>query len=72
MAKEYRSSPAVVRERLYRDTVERAVAAAGQVRWIPPPAGSRYSGLRITVTPSGANGSTPEPSTPAGGSEEEH
>ena len=50
---EYRRNPAVVRERLYRDALDRALASAGSVRWIPPPAGAKYNGLRITVQPSG-------------------
>ncbi|HVV82179.1 MAG TPA: protease modulator HflK [Kofleriaceae bacterium] len=48
--REYRQNPAVVRERLYRDAVERAISA-GRVRWVPPPVGKRYEGLRITVEP---------------------
>lgn len=51
LAGEYRANPAVVRERLYRDAIERAVAAASSVRWIPPPVGGRYHGFRITVGP---------------------
>jgi membrane protease subunit HflK len=47
--REYRANPPVVRERLYRDAVERAIAAADTVRWIPPPVGARYNGFRITV-----------------------
>ena len=39
---------AVVRERLYRDAVDRAIAA-GIVRWIPPPVGARYDRLRVSV-----------------------
>jgi len=46
---EYRSNPGVVRERLYRDAVDKAISAAGSVRWIPPPAGGKYHGYRITV-----------------------
>ena len=58
--REYRANTAVVRERLYRDAVERAIAAAGSVRWIPPPSGGRYNGFRITLaSPSG----TPRPAT---------
>ena len=49
--REYRANPAVVRERLYRDAVERAIGAAGSVRWVPPPAGGRYHGLRISIAP---------------------
>ena len=43
----------MVRERLYRDAVERAIGAAGKVRWIPPPiGGGSYRGqLRITIQP---------------------
>jgi len=51
LAREYRSNPAVVRERLYRDAVEKAIGHAGGVRWIPPPIGGSYHGLRITVGP---------------------
>jgi membrane protease subunit HflK len=47
--REYRANPVVVRERLYRDAVERAIAAAGNVRWVPPPVGGRYQGFRITI-----------------------
>jgi len=51
LEREYRADPAVVRERLYRDAVERAVASAGAVRWLPPPAGGDYHGLRVLVAP---------------------
>ncbi len=46
--REYRDNPAVVRERLYRDAVDRAIAAS-VVRWIPPPVGARYEHLRVSV-----------------------
>jgi len=47
---EYRANPAVARERLYRDAVERAIGAAGSVQWVPPPpSGGRYNGFRITL-----------------------
>ncbi len=45
---EYRQNPAVVRERLYRDAVDKAIAASS-VRWIPPPVGARYEHLRVSV-----------------------
>lgn len=45
---EYRANPTLVRERLYRDAVDKAIAA-GTVRWIPPPVGARYANLRVTV-----------------------
>jgi modulator of FtsH protease HflK len=48
---QYRSNPAVVRERLYRDAVERAIGAAGAVQWVPPPNGASYHGFRITLPP---------------------
>jgi membrane protease subunit HflK len=47
--REYRANAVVVRERLYRDSVERAIASAGKVRWVPPPFGGSYRGLHITV-----------------------
>lgn len=46
---QYRANPEVVRERLYRDAVDRAIGAAGNVRWVPPPAGGSYKGFRITI-----------------------
>jgi modulator of FtsH protease HflK len=48
--KEYRANPAVVRERLYRDGVEKALMKA-RLRWVPPPAGGNYHGFRITLAP---------------------
>jgi modulator of FtsH protease HflK len=48
---QYRSNPAVVRERLYRDAVERAIGAAGAVKWVPPPNGASYHGFRISLAP---------------------
>ena len=47
--REYRANPSVVRERLYRDAVDRALGIAGSVRWIPPPVGGTYDGLRISL-----------------------
>jgi membrane protease subunit HflK len=52
--REYRANPGVVRERLYRDAVDRALSGAGKVRWVPPPTGGSYHGMRITVGPSDA------------------
>jgi membrane protease subunit HflK len=48
---QYRSNPAVVRERLYRDAVERAIGAADAVQWVPPPNGASYHGFRISLPP---------------------
>jgi membrane protease subunit HflK len=65
LEREYRANPAVVRERLYRDAVERAIGAAREVRWVPPPpAAGRYEGMRLLVTPQ-AVGSTPPAAGPA-------
>ena len=44
----------MVRERLYRDAVERAITHAGGVRWVPPPIGGSYHGFRITLRPTGS------------------
>lgn len=49
LERQYRANPAVVRERLYREAVEAAVARARAVRWVPPPADGRYQRLRILV-----------------------
>jgi membrane protease subunit HflK len=53
--REFRANPVVVRERLYRDAVERAIGGAMLVRWVPPPTGGRYQGFRISLmsTPAG-------------------
>jgi membrane protease subunit HflK len=67
--KEYRANSVVVRERLYRDGVERALGAAGNVRWVPPPVGGSYHGFRITLAPPGGSGSTGRPFR--GGGEED-
>jgi modulator of FtsH protease HflK len=58
--REYRANPVVVRERLYRDGVEKALAVAGNVRWVPPPVGGSYHGFRITLAP-GGSGSAARP-----------
>jgi membrane protease subunit HflK len=62
--REYRANPVVVRERLYLDSVERAIAAAGNVRWVPPPVGATYRGLHITLTPAGAGPRSNSASSP--------
>jgi modulator of FtsH protease HflK len=58
--REYKANPAVVRERLYRDAVERALGGAGKVQWVPPPAGGSYHGFRVRI-PSGDAGPKPAP-----------
>jgi len=46
---EYHSNTSVVRERLYRDAVERALRSA-EVHWVPPSESGRYpGGLRISL-----------------------
>ena len=47
--RQYRANPAIVHERLYRDAVEKAINGAAEVRWVPPPSGGRYQGLRLQV-----------------------
>jgi len=60
--REYRSDSAVIRERLYRDSVEKAIGSAAKVQWVPPPpAGGRYQGLRITLQNTQAGQPTPVP-----------
>jgi membrane protease subunit HflK len=61
LSREYRSDPVVVRERLYRDAIEKAISSAAGVRWVPPPTGGRYQGLRITIGKGTSNASAPEP-----------
>jgi modulator of FtsH protease HflK len=63
---EYKTNKVVVRERLYRDAVERALGSAQKIRWVPPPIGGSYHGFRIEL-PSSNAGSKPQPiPTPAG------
>jgi membrane protease subunit HflK len=47
--REYRANRTVMRERLYRDGVDRAIGNAAGVRWIPPPVHGKYSGFRIRL-----------------------
>jgi membrane protease subunit HflK len=63
-----RAEPSVVRERLYREAVERAIAGAAQVRWVPPPAGGHHEGLRVLVSPEPAGAPSAAGSTGAPGS----
>lgn len=69
LRREYGANPVVVRERLYRDAVEHAIAGALRVRWVPPPAGGRYQGLRISLTPTEV-GTSRAPSPTIGEGEE--
>jgi membrane protease subunit HflK len=65
--KEYRANPVVVRERLYRDGVEKAISAS-LVRWVPPPVDGSYHGFRITIPSTGATGPPPLVDPDTGGS----
>lgn len=68
LVREYRANPRVVRERLYRDAIDRATGTAGSVQWIPPPPqGSKYHGLRISIPSAGA-----APPSIASGDGDEH
>jgi membrane protease subunit HflK len=58
LERQYRADPAVIRERLYRDAIDRAIGGAGQVRWIPPPVGGNYHGMVIRLGPLAAGPST--------------
>ncbi|HEY1553248.1 MAG TPA: protease modulator HflK [Kofleriaceae bacterium] len=48
LAEQVRQNPIVVRERLYREAVEQALGHAN-VRWVPPPAGARYTDFRVEI-----------------------
>jgi membrane protease subunit HflK len=65
LEREYRANPVVVRERLYRDAIEKALAASN-VRWVPPPTGGTYKGMRVTVPPTGVPGPGASLRLPAG------
>jgi membrane protease subunit HflK len=65
LEREVRANPVVVHERLYRDAVETAIGAARKVRWVPPPAGSHYAGVRLQVDVENAgSGKNPPPPLP--------
>ena len=49
LAVEVQRNPRVVRDRLYRERLGTSLKRAGQVQFIPPPAGGRYDGFRVTV-----------------------
>ena len=64
--REYRTNPAVARERLYRDAVEKALNAAGKIQWVPPPIDGSYRGFRVEISPDGAGSrSTSRPASEA-------
>lgn len=46
---EYKQNPKVVRERLYRESMERALGNVGKLELMPPPTGGRYQGSRVTI-----------------------
>jgi modulator of FtsH protease HflK len=62
LEREYRANPTVIRERLYRDAIEKAIGSAA-VRWVPPPPGGNYHGFRVSISPPLA-GERPRRSTP--------
>jgi membrane protease subunit HflK len=67
--REYSSNPAVVRERLYRDAVERALGRAQAVHWIPPPASGNAQHTRVLIAPDAA-GARRLPAPPPSGEQE--
>jgi membrane protease subunit HflK len=69
LARQAAADPAVIRERLYRDGIERALAET-RVRWIPPPGAGGYSGMRITIGSPGGGataGTAPTVTMPGAG-----
>ena len=66
LQREYRNNPGVVRERLYRDSMEKAFGATALTRWVPPPvAGSEQ--LRLEIGPTGAVKSSGAQASPGAG-----
>ena len=49
LAAEAKREPQVLRERLYREKIESTLRDAGAVRFVPPPMGPRYQGLRLEL-----------------------
>jgi membrane protease subunit HflK len=62
--REYRANAALVRERLYRDTLEKVIGRAGEVRWVPPPSDRRYHNVRLQVDVQPAGAAAPAPAAP--------
>jgi len=54
LEREYKTNPAVMGERIYRDGMDQALARAGRIQWIPPPVGGSYHGMRISISPEDA------------------
>ncbi len=50
---EYRTSPKVLRQRLYLESIERALPSVASLRFVPPPEGRRYppESFRISISP---------------------
>lgn len=66
LQREYRSNPGVVRERLYRDSLEKALGATALTRWVPPPvAGGEH--LRLEIGPTAGVNSSREQASPGAG-----
>jgi membrane protease subunit HflK len=65
--REYSGSPAVVRERLYRDAVDKALGRAQAVRWVPPSASGNGQHMRVMLAPDAVGARrVPVPPPPAG------
>jgi len=64
--REYSGNPGVVRERLYRDAVERALGRAQAVRWIPPQASGNGQHTRVLIAPDIAGARRPSAAPPPG------
>ncbi len=51
LEKEYRVNPAIVREQLYRENIEKLFSSNPTVTWVPPPINGHYKGFRVLLTP---------------------
>ena len=52
MLQTYRANPSVVKERLYREGIERAFGEGGKFTFVPAPVGDRYTEMRVTISTS--------------------
>ncbi|MFI5316052.1 MAG: protease modulator HflK [Myxococcota bacterium] len=68
--REYANNPAVVRERLYRDAVERALGHAQAVHWIPPQSSANGQHMRVVLAPDAAGARRLTPPPPPAGEED--
>ncbi len=53
LIQEYHKNPRVIKERLYRESIEKILAKAGKTRFVPPPEKGSYDDFRITIPTGG-------------------